>query len=132
MKKQTELLKAVPTWAVTANIGGATIHGAVSIDDCIEKQPMEKGPWQNYLALIINQITIISLKLLLSVDMHLSQRKSKINNDTVVLGGLALIIVIKDFYQFPPMVGRSLKINLVTSKEIYGEGIWNQFMSVIT
>ena len=66
---------------------------------------------------------MVFLKLLSIVDMHLSQAKSKTNNNTAVLGGFALVIVIVDFYQFPPVVGRSLWTHLVTSEEIYGKGI---------
>ncbi len=54
--------------------------------------------------------------------MRLSQTKSKTNNDTTVLGGLALVIVMEDFYQFP-LIGRSLWTHPVTSEEIYGKGI---------
>ncbi len=64
--------------------------------------------------------------------MHLSQAKGKTNNGTAVLDGLALVIVMGDFYQFPPVVGRSLWTHPVTSEEIYGKGIWNQFTSIIT
>ncbi len=127
------MLRTAPTGAVTANIGGVTIHGAVSIDDRIQKQQrLAKGPWQNRLALILDEISIVSLKLLSIVDIRLSQAKDKTNNETTVLDSLALVIVMGDFYQFAPVVGRSLWIYLVTSDEIHGKGIWNQFMSVIT
>lgn len=75
---------------------------------------------------------MVSLKLLSTVDMRLSQPKGKTNNDTAVLGGLTLVIVMGDFYQFPPVVGRSLWTHPVTAAEIYGKGIWNHFTSVIT
>ncbi len=64
--------------------------------------------------------------------MRLTQTKGKTNNDTTVSGGLALVIVMGDFYQFPPVVERSLWTHPVTSEEIHGKGIWNQFTSVIT
>ncbi len=64
--------------------------------------------------------------------MRLSQAKGKTNNDIVVLGSLTLVIVMRDFYQFSLVVGRSLWIHPITSEEIHGKGIWNQFMSVIT
>ncbi len=64
--------------------------------------------------------------------MRLSQAKDKTNNDTAVLGGFALVIVMGNFYQFSPVVGRSLWTYLVTSEKIHSKGIWNQFTSVIT
>ncbi len=75
---------------------------------------------------------MVFLKLLLTVDMHLSQAKGKTNNNIAVLSGLALVIVMGDFYQFPLVVGRSLWTHFVTSKEIHDKGIWNQFTLVIT
>ncbi len=133
MKRQKELLIAAPTEVATANIGSATIHETLSIDNRIQKQKrLAKGPWQNCLVLILNEISIISLKLLSTVDMRLNQAKSKTNNDTIVLGGLALVIIMGDFYQFPPVVRRFLWTHLVTSEEIHGKGIWNQFTSAIT
>ncbi len=38
LKRQKELLIAASIGAATANIGDATIHGALSIDDHIQKQ----------------------------------------------------------------------------------------------
>lgn len=37
LKKQKELLIAAPTEALIANIGSATIYGALNIDNCIQK-----------------------------------------------------------------------------------------------
>ncbi len=37
LKRRKELLIAAPTGAAAANIGGTTIHGVLSIDDCIQK-----------------------------------------------------------------------------------------------
>ncbi len=88
LKKRKELLIVAPTGAAAAHIGGATIHGALSIDDCIQKQQrLAKSSWQNRLALILDEISMVSLKLLSIVDMRLSQAKGKTNNDTAVLSG---------------------------------------------
>lgn len=43
---------------------------------------------------------MVSLKLLGMIDICLSQAKSKTNNNIAVLDGLALVIIIEDFYQF--------------------------------
>lgn len=69
---------------------------------------MAKNFLQNHLALIIDKISIVSLKLLLTINMCLSQIKSKIDNDTAILNNLALIIVMGDFYQFYPLIERLL------------------------
>lgn len=41
---------------------------------------------------------MVFLELLLIVDMCLSQVKDKTNNTTIILSGLALVIVMEDFY----------------------------------
>lgn len=56
------MLIAAPIEAVTANIGGGIIYGALNIDDHLQKQLMTKDPWQNYLALIIDEINMVFLK----------------------------------------------------------------------
>lgn len=69
---------------------------------------MTKGLCQNCLALILDKISIVSLKLLLIVDICLSQAKGKTNNHTAILVDLALVIIMGDFYLFFPVVGKSL------------------------
>lgn len=134
MKRQSELLIAAPTGAATTNIRGAIIHKALSIDECVQskKRHMAKYLWQNCSALILDGISMVSLKLLLTVDAQLSQAKSKTDNYIAVLGGLALVIMIGDFYQFPPIVGRSLWSKPITSDENHGKRIWGHFTSSIT
>ncbi len=68
----------------------------------------------------------------MTVDIYLNQVNGKTNNDIAILGGLALVIVMVDFYQFLLVLGRFLWTHPVTSEEIYGKGIWIKFTSVIT
>lgn len=75
---------------------------------------------------------MISLKLLSIVYIRLSQAKDKTNIDIIVLGSLALVIIIGNFHQFPPVVRRSLWTHPIINDEIYSKGVWNQFTSVIT
>lgn len=96
------MLIAAPTQLAAANIVEATIHEVLSINKHIQskKKQMPKDSWQNGLALILNKISMVFLKLLSIIDMRVRQVNNKINNATVVLVGLALVMVIEDFYQF--------------------------------
>lgn len=124
LKRRKQLLIVAPAGAATANIGGATIHGALSIQDCIQKQQhMPKNVWQNRSFLILDEISMVSLRLLGMIDMHFCQAKRKTNNDTTVLGRLALVIIMRDFYQFPPVTRRFLWTGPVTEEEIHGKNI---------
>ncbi len=93
---------------------------------------MPKSSWQNRSALILDEISMVSLRLLGMIDIRLTQAKGKTNNDIAVLGGLGLVIVMRNFYQFPSITERSLWTCSITEEEIYGQSIWNQFTLVIT
>ena len=51
---------------------------------------------------------MVFLRLLGMIDIRFSQAKDKTNNNITVLGSLALIIIMGDFYQFLPVIGRFL------------------------
>ena len=98
----------------------------MSIENCVQKQQyILKDPWQNRLALILDEISMVFLRLLEIIDICLSQAKGKTNNDVAILGGLALTIVMGDFYQFFPVTRQFLYTNLVTKKKIHDKSIWN-------
>lgn len=74
----------------------------------------------------------MSLKFLATVNTQLSQVKKKPDNDTSILGGLAIKILMKDFYQFPLVVGRPFWKKAIITDEFHGKVIWNYFTSIIT
>lgn len=82
-----------------------------------------KSQWQNRTMHIIDEISMVFLKLLSTVDSQLSQAKRKKDNDIVRLGGLAVVSIMKDFNQFPPVVRKSLWVKAITSAENHGERI---------
>lgn len=124
LKKRKKLLIAAPIEVAIASISSATIFEVLSIDNYIQKpQCLVKGLWQNHLALILDEISTVSLKLLLTVDMCLNQAKNKTNNNTAVLGSLTFIIVKENFYKFPSIVGKSLWTYPITNKKIKGKDI---------
>lgn len=51
---------------------------------------------------------MIYLKLLSLIDSQLSKVKGKKDDNMAILGDLTFDIVIEDFYQFLPVVGKSL------------------------
>lgn len=66
----SKILKAASIRVAIPNISGATIHKALNIDRCIKNQKKRtvKGQWQYCFTFIIDKISIISLKLLFTVD----------------------------------------------------------------
>ncbi len=69
---------------------------------------MPKASWQNHLALILDEINMICLRLLETIDMRVSEAEGKTNNDIAILGDLAPRIIIRNFYQFLLVTGRFL------------------------
>lgn len=74
---------------------------------------------------------MVLLKLLATVDAVLSEAKEKPDNNTAVSGGLAIVILMGDFYQFPPVVGRLLWETTIIIQEFLEKAISNYFTSVI-
>lgn len=81
--------------------------------------------------MIIDKINIISLKLLAIVNVLLSQAKKKLDIDTAVFSELAIMILIKDFYQFSPIIKKFLWEKVITTDRLYSKIIWNHFPLVI-
>ena len=99
LKIRLELLIAAATGGVAANIGLATIYGALNIDEHVKnkKQRIVKEKWQNCTSFIIDEISMVFLKLLFTIDFKLSQAKRQKDNNIAVLSGLSLIIMMRDF-----------------------------------
>ena len=56
----------------------------------------------------------------------------KPDNNISILDGLAIVILIGDFYQFLLIVGKQLWKEVIIIDEFYGKAIWNHFTSIIT
>ena len=74
----------------------------------------------------------MSQKLLAIVDIQLIQAKKEADIDTIVYGGLAIIILMRDFYQFLPQIEKPLWKKAIIIDKLYGKTIWNHFTSIIT
>lgn len=51
---------------------------------------------------------MIDLKLLISIDQQLHKVKGLSSHSTTVFGGLSLVVLMGDFYQFSPVLGKAL------------------------
>lgn len=71
------------------------------------------------------------LKVLATIDTQLSQAKTKPDTDIIIFGRLAIMILIRDSYQFLPIVGKLLLEKAIMTDELYGKAIQNHFISVI-
>lgn len=88
-----------------------------------QKQKTIKGLWRVQTALIINKISIVLLKLLAIVDAQLSLAKKKPDTDMAVFGKLAIVILMENFYQFPPLIRRPLWKKAITTNKLHSKAI---------
>lgn len=65
-----------------------------------KKQKIIEGLWKKQIRLIINKISIVLLKFLTIVNVQLSLAKKKLDIDTAIFDRLAIVILMRDFYQF--------------------------------
>ena len=75
---------------------------------------------------------MIDLKLLTSIDKQLRKAKGSDISSTSVFGGLPLVVLIGDFYQFAPVTGKALWNNLFKEDDIHGKTLWERFTSVLS
>lgn len=64
---------------------------------------------------------MIDLKLLASMDKQLRKVKGTNLHLTTVFGGLSLVVLMRNFYQFAPVLGNALGDNPVGEKELHGK-----------
>ncbi len=64
--------------------------------------------WHNKIAVIVDKMSMVSLDLLATVDLHLGKAKALHKNLSAVLGGLPVVIFLGNFFYFSPITGRSL------------------------
>lgn len=109
LEKVEKLMLVTPTDVAAANINRTIIHGAVSINNCKNgKKKLIIRPWRVWMALIIDEISIVLLKLLASINTQLSQAKEKSDNNIAIFRGLVIVILIDNFHNFFSVIRKPL------------------------
>ena len=111
-----------------------TIHGALGLSVTGSQQkvsPKLQRLWVNKLMLIIDEVSMVSLQTLQEIE----QQCRSIRNSNISWGGLKVILLCGDFYQFPFVKGRALwqeppdTIELTSNYQ--GQQIWHSFSNCI-
>jgi len=81
--------------------------------------------------LIIDEISMVSSKLMDSIDEQCKVMKNLSSNSTAVFGGLHVVIVLGDFHQFPPIQAKALWQKQESNNEKRGQQLWHMFKDVV-
>ena len=103
--------------AAAANIGGVTIHSALRLggDDSRRGGNLEfsnsgviseeeKWRWKDVRVLIVDEVTMVGGRTLQSINRALQARRE----NTLDFGGIPVVLLMGDFFQFGPVLQRSL------------------------
>ena len=81
--------------------------------------------------LIIDEISMVSSKLMDSIDKQCKVMKNLDTNSTAVFGGLPVVIVLGDFHQFSPVRAKALWQRQESYEEERGQQLWHMFKDVV-
>lgn len=98
LDRREELIITAPTEAAASNIGGSTVHAAMSIETPGRRTPTLSNTWSSRTALIVDDISMVSLKLLGSMDSQIKKAKRMDANSSALFGGLSLVVLLGDFF----------------------------------
>jgi len=110
--RKDEVILMAPTGAAADNIEGNTYHTSlgISISNSQKRNvsPCVKKLWSKKTIMIIDEISIMDLSMLSTINNQCKIAKSLDRNSPDLFGGLPTVIFIGDFYQFPPIRGPAL------------------------
>jgi PIF1-like helicase len=135
LQRKNEMLVLGPTGNSASNVQGSTIHTGL---DIAVPGRRKRGPsarvkalWTNKTMLVIDEISMVSSKLLHSINLQSNVIKNLDCNSTAVFGGLHVVIVLGDFHQFPPIQAKALWQKQESNDERQGQLLWHLFQNVV-
>lgn len=125
---------ATLTGAAVSNIEGSTIHFCLEIGVRNNQGKSNKvsSIWTKRCALIIDEVSMVELDMLSNMAKQLAKARGLASESTAMFEGLPIVILMGDFYQLPPIIGRPLWDERRTDKDHYGKMLWNSLHAVIT
>ena len=83
--------------------------------------------------MVIDEISMTDLQYLSRINKRCTMARSLRSDSSELFGGLPIVILMGDFYQFPPVKGLPLwrKPRQNNEEEIAGKEIWQRFTNVI-
>ena len=137
LRRQDEVILMAPTGAAADNINGNTYHTSLGMS--IGKKGNPKAPqriqrlWANKTIMVIDEISMVDLQTLSTINHRCKIARALSADSPELFGGLPIVIVMGDFFQFPPVKGLPLWQEPRQNKEeeVAGHQIWLRFTDVI-
>jgi len=135
LEREKEVLVIAPTGNAAKHVGGSTIHTGldVAVRNRRKRQTSSRvrSLWRNKTMLIIDEISMVSSKLMDSIDKQCKVMKNLDSNSTAVFGGLHVVVVLGDFHQFSPIQAKALWQKQESNDEKRGQQLWHMFKDVV-
>ena len=132
--REEEMFVTAPTGNAANNVQGSTIHTGLDVAVRGRKQGASRrvqALWRNKNMLVIDEISMVSSKLMDSIDQQCKVVKNLDANSTAVFGGLPVVIALGDFHQFSPVRATALWQKQQGHNEERGQQLWHMFKNVI-
>jgi hypothetical protein len=135
LQRKSEVLLMAPTGAAAYNIGGRTIHNAMSIN--IYDRPRLNinsytySLWKGKTIMIIDEISMVSLTMLNTINQQCNRIQAVQQDSTAILGAMPIVVFMGDFHQFAPIQAQPLWQTPKGPLAALGQLIWHRFKDVI-
>ncbi|KAJ5370019.1 uncharacterized protein N7496_006111 [Penicillium cataractarum] len=135
LHRKNEIILMAPTGAAADVIGGSTYHTSLGISLNRYRRASVgqrvRRLWTQKTIMFIDEVSMVDLSALSIINTHCKIARSLERSSPDLFGGLPVVILMGDFYQFPPVQGQPLWKPPRNETEQDGKLIWNQFEHVI-
>jgi hypothetical protein len=133
--RKHEIILTAPTGAAADNLGGNTYHTSLGINLSYKAAVTARVRklWARKTVLVIDEMSMIDLKMLSVINGQCKVARSLPRSSPDLFGGLPIVILMGDFFQFPPVRGPPLWKNprYGNDEDAAGRLIWHRFQNVI-
>lgn len=80
---------------------------------------------------IIDEMSMINLSLFALIDTQLRKARKRSLDVITIFSELLLVILIDNFYQFAPVLGKALWNKAISEKLLHRKSFWSRFSSIL-
>lgn len=137
IRRKKEVILMAPTGAAADNIGGNTFHTSLGLSITRSTghsmAARVRKLWSRKTIMIIDEVSMMDLSMLSVINNHYKMARSLDRGSPGLFGALPIVILMGDFFQFPPVRGPALwkEPRSGNAEDEEGRLIWHQFKNVI-